>query len=166
MKLSVLHDECVDAFVAGHVDKAKMKRAKELDSLDKTAKKIKYEKSITTTQTLFNRSVRAFHANEQGFCKCVTCGRVEKWDSGTMDAGHFKSRGARSDLRFERKLIFPQCRDCNSFHSGKPKEFEAFLVELYGRANLREIVGVYKSVKHDLKAIRAESREIIKSKGL
>ena len=60
---------------------------------------------------------------------CISCGTMvaAKWD-----AGHFKSRGARSALQFHEANIHKQCSVCNQHRSGNITEYRANLVEKEG----------------------------------
>lgn len=63
------------------------------------------------TQDAFNAWVR-----ERDFdLPCVSCGETNPPQKvgGKWDAGHFLSRGARPDLRFNPDNCFKQCKSCN-----------------------------------------------------
>ena len=66
--------------------------------------------------------------------KCCTCDRATLTSS--FDAGHFLTRGARSDIRFELTNIHKQCVSCNQYNGGRPKEYAEFIVKKYGREHL------------------------------
>ena len=53
---------------------------------------------------LFSRWVRLSHADSNGYCECITCGRSYKWND--IDAGHFVSRRHLA-LRFDSRNVFP-----------------------------------------------------------
>lgn len=66
---------------------------------------------------------------------CCTCGT----SSGDIkyDAGHFFTRAARPDLRFELSNIHIQCSvNCNVHGSGMRKEHAEFIIEKYGQEKL------------------------------
>lgn len=66
---------------------------------------------------------------------CCTCG-TEKQDI-KYDAGHFFTRGARPDIRFELTNIHKQCSiQCNKWGAGMRNEHEKFIIEKYGQEHL------------------------------
>ena len=68
--------------------------------------------------------------------QCCTCGAVKSWIR--MDAGHFKGRGSggSSGTYFYETNVHLQCKQCNAFGGGKPKEYEQFIIEKYGQETL------------------------------
>lgn len=165
VKLSYVHDGCMDDFVSGALTKAQEKKKKDMESLKKTAKDMKYTKSTKSTQMIFNQSVRAFWADKNGMCTCVTCGRKRFWKKSGMDAGHYKTVGARNDLRFNRNNVYPQCSDCNVYKDVSGV-FEQYVINHLGKEDHDEMIKNRKQVKHDLAKIRKESREVIRDAGL
>ena len=86
------------------------------------------------TQTAFNALIRALDAH----LDCVSCGKP----AGTypLTAGHYKSVGARSELRFDARNCHGQCSGCNSgrqkFKKGDDattsRKFRAEIIRRYG----------------------------------
>lgn len=80
-------------------------------------------------QTAFNRYVRLRDAGKP----CISCGRnPEQKRGGTMDCGHYRSRGRASHLAFNLHNTAGQCVTCNRDHSGAQKDFEQGLIERIG----------------------------------
>jgi len=67
---------------------------------------------------------------------CVTCGAVKSWIR--MDCGHYKSRGSggRSGAYFLESNVGLQCKRCNAFEGGRPKEFAEHIKTKYGQDEL------------------------------
>ncbi len=66
---------------------------------------------------------------------CISCGRPDQ--GGRMrNAGHFKSRGANSGLRYDLLNIHGQCTHCNLYNSGAVEGYRQGLLERYGSAIL------------------------------
>ena len=69
-------------------------------------------------QTAFNRFIRL----RDYFLGCPSCNRTKeeveandmKSRGGFWDAGHFLSRGARPEIRFEESNVHKQCKKCNA----------------------------------------------------
>jgi len=64
---------------------------------------------------------------------CISCGRPDQ--GGRMrNAGHFKSRGANSGLRYDLLNLHGQCVPCNLYQSGNIEGYRSGLLERYGSA--------------------------------
>ena len=76
---------------------------------------------------------------------------------GVWDAGHFRSVGSAPELRFEPKNVNGQCRSCNGFKGGMPKEYAQGIVQRYGQERLDWLEGHHEA-KHytidDLEQLR------------
>ena len=77
---------------------------------------------------------------------CCTCGKSKA--SVKYDAGHYRSRGACSELRFELNNIHKQCSViCNQVGSGMRAEYILFIKEEYGDQVLDWLDGPHVSLK-------------------
>lgn len=93
----------------------KEKRKKHLE--DKQRIKTKSE-LISEAQRSFNRYIRA----RDFFDPCISCGKSRElvdheqgWKhGGAWDAGHYRSRGAAKQLRFNLLNCHKQCKGCNA----------------------------------------------------
>lgn len=66
-------------------------------------------------------------------CGCISCGNLPaQLQGGTMDAGHFCSRGASSHLRFNLLNIHAQCVRCNRRLSGNIGKYRVNLIDKIG----------------------------------
>lgn len=86
--------------------------------------------------TVFSKWVRYSAAKGKGYCKCVTCGKIDTPDQ--MDAGHFISRSYYI-LRWDARNVNCQCRSCNRFQEGHKDEYALFMVRTYGAGILEEL---------------------------
>lgn len=70
---------------------------------------------------------------------CATCGAVKSWIY--MDCGHWKGRGlgGGSGTYFDERNLSLQCKQCNGFKGGKPKEHEEHLRGKYGQEIIDEL---------------------------
>jgi len=83
-------------------------------------------------QKVLNQWVVHVRDKDLGCCTCDTNSKRIKYD-----AGHFFTRGARSDIRFEETNIHKQCSmNCNVHGSGMRNEYEKFIIEKYGQEHL------------------------------
>lgn len=75
-----------------------------------------------------------------GQCVCVTCGKVDAWDSGIkgMHTGHFLASRRNSILLVELNTA-PQCSNCNFYRDGAPSEFRIWMEAVRGVAIIEHI---------------------------
>jgi len=98
-------------------DKAQRVRVKEGD--------IRHQHKLT--QTIVNRLCLLL---DQGL-PCISCGRSDQ--GGRMrNAGHFKSRGSSSGLRYDLRNLHGQCVHCNLYQSGNVEGYRQGLLTRYG----------------------------------
>jgi len=138
---------CTIDHMAKHgIEKAKATREKKERVEHRKAKENLKSASDWTkeAQKEFNRFVRLDDYKEG----CISCNRtkeeVEATDSwvvgGCWDAGHFRSRGAASHLRFNRDNCHKQCKKCNG-GAGKFSKKDATVAQSY-RENLINKIGL------------------------
>lgn len=64
---------------------------------------------------------------------CISCGALPVQKAGgTIDAGHYRSRGAASHLRFNILNIHGQCVSCNRYKSGNAVDYRINLIDKIG----------------------------------
>jgi hypothetical protein len=104
---------------------------------------------------------------------CICCGAPLAWDSGipggSVDAGHFVSRGSAIELAFDERNTNAQRKGCNRPGGTTRDKFRAGMTERYGAAVVAELEGPHDlpHLKHDdlrrIRAIyRAKARELQK----
>jgi len=93
---------------------------KQFNNSDKTVLK-------KNTQILVNKYSRLRDQIERGY-NCCTCGHTE----GQMDGGHFLPTSGYSSIRYNTNQIFQQCKRCNRFNGGMPKQYREFMIARYG----------------------------------
>ena len=79
-------------------------------------------------QKLINQYARMRDKKERGLVRC-TCGHRE---SGQFDGGHFLPTSGYSAIRYNTNQIHLQCKKCNRFNGGMPKEYRLFMIARYG----------------------------------
>lgn len=84
---------------------------------------------IKEAQASVNRYVRLRDHGKP----CISCGSTPgKKYGGTMDAGHYRSRGAAGHLRFNLWNIHAQCVKCNRYNSGNAVDYRLRLIDRIG----------------------------------
>lgn len=91
---------------------------------------------------------------------CICCGRYSSgWSrGGDWDAGHYRSRGAASHLRYHEDNCHSQLKQCNR----RAFDVASYRANLIGRIGLERVEalendnGTHKWTRDELKAIKAE----------
>lgn len=109
--------------------KTKTKKRKSIH--EKSAKEL-----IPIVDRPFSELIRLKYSDDNGYCRCVTCGSVHFWKD--IDCGHFQPR-ARIATRFDERNCRPQCTRCNYYRHGEPDIFREKLIEIYGLEVVIEI---------------------------
>ena len=79
----------------------------------KKKQKSELEKAKDRLWVLVSEYTRRKDADEYGNVQCVTCGTVDYWKNGVMQAGHFIPKSQGAYYRWCLGNIFAQCGTCN-----------------------------------------------------
>lgn len=136
--------------------KAEAKRIKSQHEAEKEGRKRRQAKRIELktksqwrkeAQAAFNKYVRL---RDEGL-PCISCGRLpEQKYGGSMDCGHYRSRGAAAHLAFNLHNTAGQCVFCNRNQSGAQKEFEQGLIERIGAEKVEALNNDNSTRKFDI----------------
>lgn len=91
---------------------------------------------------------RISRADDDGYCTCVTCGHVGKWNDG-FDGGHYIAKGSCSYWMLDPRIIWPQCKPCNGNgmkFGNKEAVFTLFMVDQFDREFVDHIHAMQKTV--------------------
>ena len=83
----------------------------------------------TLADKWFSLFIRLRDTWDDGYCRCITCGRVG--DPKSMDCGHYVKRQHQAG-RFDERNCHAQCKRCNAFEQGMDSVYRQKLVEMYG----------------------------------
>lgn len=149
---------CGAAWAKKLAERAKAKGAREERKAHRAAReRIKTRSEhLREAQAAFNAWIKLRDADRP----CISCGRPATW-SGQFDAGHYLSRGARPELRFEPKNVWKQCLPCNRHLSGNLVLFRASLVKEIGIDGVEWLEGYHEPKRYtieQLKEIKAHYR--------
>jgi hypothetical protein len=78
---------------------------------------------------VFSQFIRQRDADENGYCKCFTCGLIRHWKQ--MDCGHGIGR-QHWGTRYSEKNNHAQCKKCNGFEGGKREVYKVEVDKRYG----------------------------------
>lgn len=109
---------------------------------------------LNEAQVAVNKYVRL---RDRGL-PCVSCGT--EWREN-FQAGHYLSRGARPELRFELANLAGQCPQCNLYLSGNLLSYRKGLIDRIGLERVEALEGPHPPAKwsvDELIAIRDEYR--------
>lgn len=129
----VLHDECKDPWIAKQLAKQAAAREKKdrAEFKERKAKLKRIPDLIKEAQTVFNKWIRTRDEKEP----CISCGAPPPDLSGLhagRDAGHYRSTGSASHLRFHEDNCHAQCVKCNQWRSGNAVDYRIGLVARIG----------------------------------
>jgi NinG protein len=134
-----------------------VKVAKKKDAQETRARRMALKSRadwLSEAQVAVNKYVRLAQRGRP----CISCGA--DW-SDTAQAGHFLSRGARPELRFELDNIHSQCVRCNMHLSGNLLGYRKGLIDRIGLERVEALEGPHPPAKwtvEELIAIRDEYR--------
>lgn len=85
---------------------------------------------LKIAQRAFNRYIRLRDRKRP----CISCGRLQQDTvfGGAFDAGHYRSTGSASHLRFTETNCWSQCVQCNRDLSGNTVEYRKGLIRRIG----------------------------------
>lgn len=93
---------------------------------------------------------------------CISCGT---WITVQWEAGHFRSRGAASHLRYNEDNIHKQCHRCNAELSSNAIPYRAALVVKIGSERVEALENnntPHRYTREELKSIRMHYRSLMR----
>ncbi|MEH3454073.1 recombination protein NinG [Phytobacter diazotrophicus] len=94
---------------------------------------------------------------------CISCGT---WKTVQWEAGHFRSRGAASHLRYNEDNIHKQCHRCNAELSSNAIPYRIALVEKIGLERVEALENnntPHRFTREELKGIRMHYRALMRA---
>lgn len=167
------HKHCEEPFA--------LKVAEKLGAMRQKAERAQIRarrKALETIPELIAVADRAFMAwvrerDRQAGLPCISSGKPLDWSGNQVDAGHYRSRGAASHLRYDPRNCHAQSKYENRHRAGNAVEYRIRLIQRIGLADvedlegdnephhwtryeLREIAATYRA---KLKALKAQGKE-------
>lgn len=137
----------IECLAANEKAKRLAKAEKEIKTRNNALKK-----KVVASKTAKSRALesaqalaRISRADNDGYCTCVTCGHIGKWNEG-FDGGHFIAKGNCSYWMLDPRNIWPQCKSCNGKgmqYGNKEADYTLFMIDEFGR----EFVDYMKSME-------------------
>ena len=144
------------ALCAGRLVKA-AKRAETQKTKERREKIKTIPKLIREAQTAFNAFIRVRDRS----MPCICCGQPLGLDSvgGGFDAGHYRSTGSASHLRFDEDNCHGQRKQCNRWGAGRAVDYRIGLIARIGLERVEALESnnhVHKWTADDLRFIKNE----------
>jgi hypothetical protein len=89
-----------------------------------------------TLDRIFSEYIRLRDADDNGYCKCVTCGNIHHWKE--IHNGHFIGR-ANKAARYNEINCHCQCVRCNNYRQGEHHFYRLYLVNRYGKEAVEQL---------------------------
>jgi hypothetical protein len=148
-----------------HIEKVQAARAKKERKELKARKEAVKRRSewVSEAQAAFNAYVRARDAGKP----CICCGKPfePQKPGGSVDAGHYLSRGSAPHLRFDERNCFAQRKNCNRPGGTTREAFRNGVVDRIGLPAVEALEaeqGLAKWTIQELKEIKTTYRAKLK----
>lgn len=109
---------------------------------------------IRKLDEVFSRYIRLRDADENGYIRCISCGKIHHFSD--MDCGHFINR-SHMVTRYDEHNCNGQCRWCNRFDEGNNIGYTRGLIAKYGA----QIIDILYARKHMIKKWEPFELEIL-----
>ncbi|RYF30676.1 MAG: ninG protein [Comamonadaceae bacterium] len=163
----VIHDECIDPWRIANAEKFAIQAARKKVLAEKVDRALTMERRerlkripdrIKEAQKVFNAWVRTRDQHQT----CISCGKppgdMTQLHAG-RDAGHYRSTGSASHLRFHEDNCHAQCVKCNQWGAGMAVDYRIRLLERIGLDRVEALEAdnaVNKWTHEELKAIKSK----------
>lgn len=125
-------------------------------------------KPLKHWEDMTQRVVNDYIRQRDEHLPCISCGT---WETVQWEAGHFRSRGAASHLRYFEDNISKQCHRCNVQLSGNQQQYRINLIAKIGPERVDTLESnnePHRYTREELEALRAhyrkKTRELIKQR--
>lgn len=132
--------DCKVRFAEQHAAKARAKRAAEQKRAERAEFRARKEKAKRTgdlkaeAQAAFNAYIR--YRDLSAGHRCIDCGKPFEPDKpgGSVDAGHYLSRGSHPNLAFDERNVHAQRKNCNRPGGATAADFRLGVIARIGLA--------------------------------
>lgn len=175
----IVHAECAEAYVIAErakVERAEAKKARAAAKVERAETRRRKE-AIKTIPDLIKEAQHAFNAYIRARDRdqpCICCGRTlgDGDVGGAFDAGHYRSTGSASHLRFSEHNCHAQRKQCNRYGAGRAVDYRIGLVSRIGLAAVEalesnntphkwtreELIQIRDSYRAKFKALKSNSK--------
>lgn len=167
-----IHPECIDDYAisqAAKLEREERKKALAAAKVERAETKRRKEALkripdlIKEAQIAFNAYIRERDKGKP----CICCGKPlgSSPVGGDFDAGHYRSTGSASHLRFQENNCHGQRKVCNRYGAGRAVEYRIGLIERIGLEAVLELESnnhVHKWTREELIEIKAKYKQKLK----
>ena len=175
-----IHPECIDGYAEAQAAKAERAEAKKARAAAKVerAETRRRKEAIKTIPDLIKEAQREFNGYiraRDAAQPCICCGRPlgDGPVGGAYDAGHYRSTGSASHLRFNEDNCHAQRKDCNRYGAGRAVDYRIGLIARIGAARVgaleasnqphkwtrEELIQIRDTYRAKLKALKSNSKQ-------
>lgn len=119
-------------------------------------------KPLKHWEDLTQRVVNDYIRERDRDLPCISCGT---WTTVQWEAGHFRSRGKASHLRYHEDNIHAQCHHCNVHLSGNQQQYRINLISKIGAERVESLENnntPHRYTRKELDAIRKRYRALLR----
>lgn len=167
-----IHPDCIEGYAtatAEKLEREEWKRSREAIRAEKADTRQRKEALkripdyIKEAQIAFNAFIRE---RDKGL-PCICCGQPLGVDSvgGGYDAGHYRSTGSASHLRFNESNVHAQRKYCNRYGAGRAVDYRIGLIQRIGLERVEALESSnqpHKWTREELKEITQTYRKKLK----
>jgi hypothetical protein len=107
---------------------------------------------IAEAQKEFNAYIRL--RDQLAGHSCISSGRPLDWSGNAVDAGHYRSTGAASHLRFDEDNCHAQSKHDNQYLAGNAVDYRLGLIARIGLARVERLEASNEPIKWDRDTLR------------
>lgn len=141
---------------------AREQRKREKEARAKWRERKAEVKPIKHWEDLTQRVVNDYIRERDRDLPCISCGT---WTTVQWEAGHFRSRGKASHLRYHEDNIHAQCHHCNVHLSGNQQQYRINLIAKIGAERVEALENnntPHRYTREELDAIRKRYRALLR----
>ncbi|WP_313684192.1 recombination protein NinG [Pantoea sp.] len=119
-------------------------------------------KPLKHWEDLTQRVVNDYIRERDRDLPCISCGT---WDTVQWEAGHYRSRGKASHLRYNEDNINKQCHHCNTALSANQQQYRIFLIQKIGPQRVEALENnnnPHRYTREELKALRTHFSALLR----
>ena len=144
-------------------DSARIQRKQEKKARAEWRERKAAVKPLKHWEDMTQRVVNDYIRERDRELPCISCGT---WNTVQWEAGHYRSRGKASHLRYNEDNIHKQCHHCNVALSANQQQYRIFLIEKIGLERVKALENnntPHRYTREELEALRAHYRALLRA---
>ena len=148
------------------ISRSKKPQRKSANKVNKPKKRPIPNRIRSTALSSFQKLRRMQEATDEGYVRCISCGKVMHWKEA--QGGHYISRVVRA-TEIEPDNVWPQCPQCNGVRGGNPIAYRYSLARKIGEERVKRLEDMWRAEKGDQEAFEslkpADQRAVLEKRG-